>query len=270
MATLTNEGLERRARRAFADTYSPFTYLALGLDTKAEANDDSTLGDEITSGGCARALATLAYEASYKGTWVKQWTVTDTFAVEEIGLFDNSALLIVEDCEDAWNELVDGDVTSTADAGVFKVGTHSAKLAVAAPCAAGDILATEVVAKDLTTYEYVNMWIRSSVALASGDLQLLLDNNAQCASPTETIDIPAVATPDTWTLVQCDLANPASDGSIISIGIKMVVDKGAFNLYIDHVHTPGTMLMRHKYAATRNIQNGDTLQITAKQTESRA
>lgn len=270
MATLTNEGLKRRAYRAYADTYSPFTYLALGRDTKAEANDDSTLGDEITDGGCARAVATLAYEADYKGTWVKQWSITATLAIEEIGLFDNSTLLVVEDCEDAWDELVDGDVTSTADAAVHKVGTKSAKLVVAAGCAAGDILATEVVAKDLTTYEYVNMWIRSTVALASGDLQLLLDDTASCASPLETIDIPAVATPDTWTLVQCDLADASLLGSIISVGIKMAVDKGAFTVYIDHAHAPGTMLMRHKYSATRNVESGDTLQITAKQTESRA
>jgi hypothetical protein len=269
MATLVNEGLERRARRAFADTYSPFAYIALGRDTKAEANDDSTLGDEITTGGCARALATLAYEADYKATWVKLFTVTDTFAIEEVGIFDNATFLLIEDCEDAWDELVDGDVTSTADAAVFKIGTHSAKLAVADGCGAGDILATEVVAKDLSTYEYVNAWVRSTVALDAGDLALLLDDHAQCASPTETIDIPAIGA-DTWTLVQCKLVDPSACNAIISIGIKMVVDKGAFSFYIDHVHAPGTMLMRHKFDAAKNVINGDTLQLTYTETESRA
>lgn len=268
MATLVNEGLERRARRAFADTYSPFTYLALGRDTKAEANDDSTLGDEITTGGAARALATLAYEASYKGTWVKQWTITATLAVEEIGLFDNSALKIVEDCEDAW--VAEANVTATADAGVFKVGTHSSKLAVADAAGADALLATEVIASsNLTTYEYVNAWIRSTVALDAGDMQLLLDDDASCASPQETIDIPAIGA-DAWTLVQLNLVTPAALTAVISVGVKQHVDKGAFSLYIDHIHCPGTMLMRAKYAATRNVENGDTLQITAKQTESRA
>jgi hypothetical protein len=267
MATLVNEGLERRARRAFADTYSPFSYIALGRDTKAEASTDSTLGDEITDGGCDRQLATLAYEADYTGTWVKLFTVTDTFAIEEIGLFDNSALLIVEDCEDAW--VAEANVTATADAGVFKVGTHSSKLAVADAAGVDALLATEVISVDLTTYEYINLWVRSTVALDAGDMQLLLDEDAACASPDKTLDIPAVGA-DTWTLVQMDMGDVSALNAVISVGVKQHVDKGAFSLYLDHIHCPGTMLMRAKYAATRNVENGDTLQITAKQTESRA
>lgn len=268
MSTIVNEGLKRRAYRAFADTYSPFTYMAIGRDTKAEANDDSTLGDEITSGGCSRAVATLSYVSDYKARWVKQWTVTDTFAIEEIGIFDNATLLIVEDGEDVWDEYTDAEVTATADAD-HKVGTKSAKLAVTAAAEAGDLLATEVVAVDLTTYEYINMWVKSSVALDLGDMQLLLDEDALCASPDKLLDIPALSA-DTWTLVQMDMGDVSALNAVISVGIKQVVDKGAVNLFLDHIHCPGTMLMRAKYAATRNVENGDTLQITATQTESRA
>jgi hypothetical protein len=270
MATLVDNGLKGRAERAFSVALNPFSIMALGRDNKAEAISDCTLGDEITSGGCARAAGTPGYEATFKGTLVKQFVVTDTFAIEEIGIFDNASLLILDDCEAAWVEFVDPDVVVTADAAIFKVGSKSVKMAVAAGCSAGDILATEVVAADLTTYPYLSLWIRSSVALDLGDLQLLLDDTPLCASPIETINIPAVATPDTWTLVQCPLSDPSLLGSIISLGIKMVVDKGAFDVYLDHVHAPGTMLMRAIYAATRNVQAGDTLQITAKQTESRA
>jgi hypothetical protein len=266
-----NEGLKRKAELLIGESTDAFKYCALGIDTTAEANTDASLGNEITSGGCARMIAdTLQYVADYKAQLIAQWTITDTFAIAETAIFDNSALLIVEDCEDdAWDELVDGDVTSTLDAVTYKVGAKSCKLAVAANCGAGDILATEVVAKDLSTYGYVCLWLYSSVALDANDLQLLLDDHAQCASPTETINIPAVAA-TTWTLVQCDLANPASDNAIISIGIKMVVDKGAFDLYVDHVHAPGVMCMRHKFADAKNVINGDTLQLTFTETESRA
>ena len=270
MATLVDEGLEGRARRAFGVALNPFVYMAIGRDVKPEADNDSTLGDEIRSGGCARGIGTPGYEVPFKGTLVKQFIVADTFAVEEIAIFDNSALLIVDDCEDVWDELVDPDVVATADAAIFKVGAKSVKLAVADGCAAGDILATEVVAADLTTYQYLNLWIRSSVALALGDLQLLLDDTPLCGSPLESIDIPAVSVPDTWTLVQCKLSDPSLLGSIISLGVKMMVDKGVFDVYLDHIHGPGTMLMRAVYATTRNVESGDTLQITAKQTESRA
>ena len=147
-----------------------------------------------------------------------------------------STAAVIEDCEDAWNELVDGNVTSTADGTTKQVGTNSAKLAVAAGATAGSILATESISStNLSQYTHIYAWIYSDVALDAGDLQLLLDNTAQCASPLEAINIPAIAQ-NTWTRVRIPLANPDSDLAIISIGIKMVVDKGAFNLFIDDVN----------------------------------
>lgn len=37
----------------------------------------------------------------------------------------------------------------------------------------------------------------------------------------------------------------------------------------DQLAVGGTILMRHKFAATKNVINGDTLQLTLKETESR-
>lgn len=153
--------------------------------------------------------------------------------------FKTTPVTVIEDCEDAWNESVDADVTATADASVYKVGTKSCKLAVAAGASAGDILATEAIApaKDLSTFSKIGMWIRSDVALAAGDLQLLMDDTANCASPIETLDVPAVVTADlnTFKFVKMSLAAPASCTAIASIGLKMAVDKGAFNVYLDGI-----------------------------------
>ncbi len=146
---------------------------------------------------------------------------------------------VIEDCEDAWNELVDGDVTSTLDNTDFMFGSGSAKLVVATGAGASDILATEAISStDISGYDTASLWIKSTVALSSGDLQLLLDDTANCASPIETIDIPAISA-DIWTRVDCTLAAASSDTAIISIGIKMVVDKGAFTLNIDQVEAVG-------------------------------
>ena len=38
----------------------------------------------------------------------------------------------------------------------------------------------------------------------------------------------------------------------------------------DQLAVGGNMLMRHKFAATKNVENGDSLQLTIKETESRA
>ena len=48
--------------------------------------------------------------------------------------FKSPPSLVVENCEDAWNEQVDGDCTATLDAADFKVGAGSAKFEIAVGC----------------------------------------------------------------------------------------------------------------------------------------
>lgn len=142
---------------------------------------------------------------------------------------------VIENCEDAWDELVDGDVTSTADTSDYKVGSASAKLVVGDACGAGDILATEAISStNLSSKLYIQFWLKSSVALDAGDLQILLDDTAQCASPIKSLDIPALDA-DTWSPVIIALGDPSGLTAIISIGLKMVTDKGAFTVRIDDV-----------------------------------
>lgn len=144
---------------------------------------------------------------------------------------------VIENCEDAWNESVDSDVTASLDTVDFKLGSGSAKFVVAAGASAGDILATEVIAPSSTAFHgktHITMWIKSTVALSAGDLQLLLDDTGSCASPLESLNVPAVIA-NTWTRVYMPLADPGLLTSVISIGIKMVVDKGAFTLNLDDI-----------------------------------
>lgn len=138
-------------------------------------------------------------------------------------------------CETAWDELVDADVVVTETSGIFGSGSKEIKLAVAAGCGAGDILATQdISSKDLSACDKVEISIYSTVALDAGDIQLLLDNTASCASPVETLDIPATSA-NTKTRHILTLANPLSDTAAISVGLKMVVDKGAFSLYAQKI-----------------------------------
>ena len=100
-------------------------------------------------------------------------------------------------------------------------------------------------------------------------MQLLLDDSPECASPIKLLDIPALSAA-TWTLIRLDLGDASGLTAVISVGIKQVNDKGAFDLFVDHVHCPGEMLMRHKYAAQKNVIATDTYQLTLKGIESRA
>jgi hypothetical protein len=147
---------------------------------------------------------------------------------------DNSMLLI-DDCEtNVWNEFVGLFVTSTLDAVVYKIGAKSEKMDVG-DLEADGLLATQAYAPiDLTTYNYIKLWIRSTVNTNLADLQFLIDDTAGCVTPLKDIAIPALAA-NTWTEVTLALGDASGLGAIISLGINMAVDKGAFVLNIDQI-----------------------------------
>lgn len=144
-----------------------------------------------------------------------------------------SPTVLVEDCEDVFSELVDADNTVTVNTDK-KVGVYSNRFVIAAGMAAGDIAATEAIAAlNLSGAYGIRMWIKSSVAAAAGNLQLLLDETANCASPSETINIPALAANE-WREVLLPLASAAADrNAIISVGLKYTTDLGACTIFID-------------------------------------
>jgi len=88
--------------------------------------------------------------------------------------------------------------------------------------------------KDLSDYTHIHFYIKSNIDLAAGDLQLLLDNTAACASPLETLDIPAL-TANTPLEVEIPLVRAASDTAIVSIGLKVVNNKGACSIWLDDI-----------------------------------
>ncbi len=149
-------------------------------------------------------------------------------------------------CDVKWDELEDTDVTASLDTSFKKEGGGSVKLEVAAGAGAGDILLTDNITEvDLSNTTEVQIWIYSTVALDAGDLQLLLDDTVQCASPVESLNIPAT-TANTWTRHIITLANPQSDSAVISVGLKMVVDKGAFNMWVDDIKALDELTNQYK------------------------
>ena len=138
--------------------------------------------------------------------------------------------LLIEDCEDTWNEQVVAGVTLSTQTG--KVGTNCARAATVTVGIA--ILMSEVIVKNLAAYDGVYLWARSSLTTAAGDLQILLDDTANCASPLETLSLP-VLTAATWKQCFVRLATPASDTALISIGLKSAVDLADGNFDVDDV-----------------------------------
>ena len=194
-------------------------------------------GEKVTTPVTGRVLMVNKFEKAETGQAVLDWepsawdlgTVTAKIKAADVG--GN----VLNNCDTAWDAAA--NVTCSADTSVKVEGTGSNKMACAAGLAAGALMATDVITSvDLTYALHIDFWFRSDVALNAGDVQLLIDNTATCASPTKSWDLPAISA-NTWTKVSivCGDMSGAGNNAIISIGLKQVVDKGAMNCYIDAV-----------------------------------
>ena len=143
-----------------------------------------------------------------------------------------SAPLLVENCEDAWEEHSELGCTSSSIAG--KVGTYAARVTTVS-VGADKVMMSEAITKDLTDYHGLIYWARTSLATTAVQLKLLLDDTAECASPVETLAIP-ILTPAAWRQCFNKFADPTGLGSLISIGLYCDVDLTNGTFDIDDVY----------------------------------
>ena len=140
----------------------------------------------------------------------------------------------LHDCGSTFDEKTDSDFTQSLDTKDKKQGTQALKMVIASGASAGDFVTDSITSKNISGYDYIEMWVKSTVATSAGNLKLLLDDSASCASPLETLSIPAL-TADTWTFVRMQLSTPELDTAIISIGLEYDSDLGACTIHIDDI-----------------------------------
>ncbi len=146
------------------------------------------------------------------------------------GVYTSS--LLIEDCEDAWT--ADNATTANTDVDA-KVGATSIKAVIPGGLGANILLCHEAgLTLNLTTYDAMFMWIKSSITAALNDNQMLLDDTADCLSPIETLQIPAL-TLATWTQIFLPFADPSLLASIVSVGLKQIAALGARNIFMDDI-----------------------------------
>lgn len=92
---ITSAGKAQFALLAGDATAIPFAYLAVGTSSTAPAIGNTALGAEITTGGLARASATVSRVTTTVTNdslrLVYTWTASATHAVEEVGFFNASS-----------------------------------------------------------------------------------------------------------------------------------------------------------------------------------
>jgi hypothetical protein len=154
--------------------------------------------------------------------------------IATIAQVTENSMLVLHDCETAFDEYVQTNVVVILDGADKKVGSYSNQFQVANPATVGLLATDSIPSTDISAYKFLKFWVKSSVTIISGDLQIMLDDTAGCISPKEQLNIGAL-TANTWTEKSLLLANPGIDTDIISIGIAMDNDKGTFNLWIDQI-----------------------------------
>ena len=142
------------------------------------------------------------------------------------GVYTSS--LLIEDCQDAWNEHTEAGVAHSTTAPGY-IGTNCARETTTAVGIA--VLASEVIVKNLTAYDAVVWYARSSLSPTAGQLALLLDDHAECVSPLETLPYPAL-TATVWKQCFAKLSDPSLLAALISVGVSSVADlaNGTFDI----------------------------------------
>lgn len=169
--------------------------------------------------------------------------------------------LEITDCSSAWTAAT--SVTASVDEHDYvtnpddSADISSCKLVIADAFTTGNIGTRAVSSMDLSSYTHIGLWIKSDANINAGVLQLMLDNTAACASPLETLNIPAL-TINEWTWVVLDLVTPASLTAIISVGLKAASDPGEITVKLDRIiaMTEGYLDGEYYYKYTYLDSNG--------------
>ena len=155
------------------------------------------------------------------------------------------------------------DITLAAEATDLKEGTGALDITIAAAYGTGLIAYDDITALNLSSHYAVTLWIKSDATVASGVLSLVLDENAGCGSPEETIAIGALVA-NTWTQPLLKLtksvSTPTDLDGIQCVGITGVTDPGAITLTVDDFKSPAEVTQIHFVIA--NALEGEAVNLT--------
>ena len=134
-------------------------------------------------------------------------------------------------CNTAFDDSVDSDFTITANTEDYKKGSASNKIVIAAGASAGDTASDTITSVNIEKYDYIEFWIKSTVATSAGNLKIHL---VDAGGIEESLDVPAL-TADTWKYCRVALSNPEDNTAITQIRFEYDSDLGACVVYLDDI-----------------------------------
>jgi hypothetical protein len=173
-------------------------------------------------------------ESTYAG--VKQAQT----ALIQNGRVGASAVLptMLDDAEDGWTT-PNPDVANSLDLSDRKEGSAALTITIDAGFTTG-LVARENIGSgtDISDHYSVRLWMKVNLDVAAGVLELLLDNNTNCASPIEAIPLPALHAASGWQRVQIKLTDPSLLTGVRCTGLQAASDPGALEVYVDQIESP--------------------------------
>ena len=137
----------------------------------------------------------------------------------------------IDPCDSGWTQQT--NVTQAFDTTQWREGNASLRLIIAAAVVAGDNVASKTITSlDISKYDRIEFWIRSSVLAAAGDFTLRLTSG----STTVAFNIPALVA-NTWHFHRVTI-NPDDVRqltAVTTVVIRQVVDIGAATVWVDDI-----------------------------------
>ena len=130
-------------------------------------------------------------------------------------------------CNTAWDSHVNSTIAASVDTEDKKQGTGSLKL-ITTSADGGDVAGDTFTAKDISKYDYIEFWVKSTIDTSAGNLKIHLHSAAiteglaadtSSSGTLEKLSLPALSA-DTWTYCRIKLANPETDTAIVAIAIE--------------------------------------------------
>ena len=156
--------------------------------------------------------------------------------IQDVYYRDKFTFKELHNCGTTFDQTLDGDITQSIDTEDYKRGKNSLRLDIATGLAANDFITDSITSVNISKYDYLEFWIKSTVNTNDADLNIHLDDGTVTGdgNDKEALNVPAL-TADTWKYCRLALQKPEEDTAIVSIGFKMEVDKGAFVVHLDDI-----------------------------------
>lgn len=146
--------------------------------------------------------------------------------------------LVIDNCDDLWDEGSDANCTPVLDTADYKEGSASARFDQLVGLNNGDHMAWEVIAPGtLAAYSVLYCWAKSTVTTAVDDYRIGLDNVAGYLAPQVECSLPILIL-NVWKFCICVVAAGSFAAATlpISLGVEMVAnDPGVASLWLDHI-----------------------------------